>query len=217
MTELKTKTEERKKLGRPRKAPGDPTAPYTITPKSRESDRRNARRARELSPVIRDQKALREPNEYNTTVIRTIIESGGLDFEPTDDPRLREAEERFINYINVCAESGMKVGNLMAYNAIGIDHRRILELSTPGARGYRGPQWQVFIQKIRSFCSAFREILMQDGKINPVTGIFWQKNYDGLADKQEVVVTPGQDLGEQTSAEDLHKKYLDSLPDPSDD
>ncbi|CAJ0600759.1 unnamed protein product [Cylicocyclus nassatus] len=35
-----------------------------------------------------------------------------------------------------------------------------------------------------------REGLMADGKVNPVTGIFWQKNYDGLRDQQEVVVAP---------------------------
>jgi len=52
---------------------------------------------------------------------------------------------------------------------------------------------------------------MEDGKINPVTGIFWQKNYDGLRDQQEVVLTPNQSpLGEQKDAESLRQKYLES-------
>lgn len=51
---------------------------------------------------------------------------------------------------------------------------------------------------------------MQDGKVNPVTGIFWQKNYDGLKDQQEVVVTPNNPLGEMGDTERIKQKYLDA-------
>jgi len=51
---------------------------------------------------------------------------------------------------------------------------------------------------------------MVDGKVNPVTGIFWQKNYDGLRDAQEIVVTPNASpLGDGESAERLAEKYLE--------
>ena len=53
---------------------------------------------------------------------------------------------------------------------------------------------------------------MEDGKVNPVTGIFWQKNYDGMKDQQEVVLTPNQNpLGEQKDAESLKQKYLENI------
>ena len=58
---------------------------------------------------------------------------------------------------------------------------------------------------------------MQDGKVNPVTGIFWQKNYDGLKDQQEHVITPNNVLGDRPDPVRLQQKYLDSLPDPTDD
>lgn len=48
---------------------------------------------------------------------------------------------------------------------------------------------------------------MSDGKINPVTGIFWQKNYDGLRDQTELAIAPVNPLGEGKSAEELAKKY----------
>ena len=51
---------------------------------------------------------------------------------------------------------------------------------------------------------------MQDGKVNPVTGIFWQKNYDGLRDQQEVVVTPNNPLGEMGDTERIKQKYLEN-------
>jgi hypothetical protein len=57
----------------------------------------------------------------------------------------------------------------------------------------------------------YREGLMEDGKVNPVTGIFWQKNYDGMKDQQEVVLTPNTSpLGEQKDTEALKQKYLES-------
>ena len=40
--------------------------------------------------------------------------------------------------------------------------------------------------------TAQMEDYMQNGKINPVSGIFLMKNNMGYQDKQEVVVTPNQ-------------------------
>ena len=51
----------------------------------------------------------------------------------------------------------------------------------------------------------------QNGKINPVAAIFLMKNHFGYQDKQEVVLTPNQQLGEQVPAEDLEKKYLEDV------
>ena len=41
---------------------------------------------------------------------------------------------------------------------------------------------------------------MSDGEINPVTGIFWQKNWDGLKDQQEVVREPRRQIERLTIA-----------------
>ena len=56
---------------------------------------------------------------------------------------------------------------------------------------------------------------MQDGKVNPVTGIFWQKNYDGMKDQTEMVLTPNNPLGEQKDMKALEQKYLESAYDGS--
>ena len=53
---------------------------------------------------------------------------------------------------------------------------------------------------------------MQNGKINPVSGIFLMKNNFGYADKQEVVVTPSSPMGEITDTKELEDKYRDSVP-----
>ena len=67
------------------------------------------------------------------------------------------------------------------------------------------------IQKAYRMLNAQMEDYMQNGKINPVSGIFLMKNNMGYQDKQEVVLTPNSALGEETSAEELQQKYIEAI------
>ena len=53
---------------------------------------------------------------------------------------------------------------------------------------------------------------MQNGKINPVSGIFLMKNNFGYADKQEVVVTPNNPLEGEKDVAALEEQYQASVP-----
>ena len=57
---------------------------------------------------------------------------------------------------------------------------------------------------------------MQDGQINPVTGIFWQKNYDGLKDTQDLVLTPNTQRLSDNDYQEIAEKYK-QLPTMGDD
>ena len=52
------------------------------------------------------------------------------------------------------------------------------------------------------------ENYMQNGKINPVSGIFLGKNNFGYVDKQEHVLTPTINSADDYSADDIRKRYL---------
>ena len=65
---------------------------------------------------------------------------------------------------------------------------------------------------MQRFCGSYRELLGADGKLNPVTLIWWQKNYDGFVDKQELVVTPNNPLGDITSPEEIKKRLGEGIP-----
>ena len=56
-------------------------------------------------------------------------------------------------------------------------------------------------------------MLGADGKINPVTLVWWQKNYDGMVDKQEVVITPKNPLGDMVDQKELEAKIADVVID----
>ena len=52
------------------------------------------------------------------------------------------------------------------------------------------------------------ENYMQNGKINPVSGIFLGKNNFGYQDKTEYVVTPNTNNDSDYSTDDIRKRYL---------
>jgi len=69
------------------------------------------------------------------------------------------------------------------------------------------------IKKAKEFLASFDAKLVQEGKVNPVTYIFRAKNYFGLKDQQEYVLTPNNPLGDVTSASDIEKRLIDGVID----
>jgi hypothetical protein len=54
--------------------------------------------------------------------------------------------------------------------------------------------------------------LAAEGKIPQVVYIFRAKNFYGMKDQQDVIVTPNTDpLGDRRSGEELTQKYIDSV------
>lgn len=145
------------------------------------------------------------PEGYNTRMVAFIREITPT--EPLDPNDVAEMERRFARYLQLCEQYDMKVGNMQAYAAIGITKDKACEWVT---RRSSNRARYIFIKKVQSICGMYREMLMQDGKINPVTGIFWQKNYDGMKDQQDVVLTPNNPLGDQPDTEKLKQRYLDT-------
>lgn len=161
------------------------------------------------SPIIQDHNP-DLPEGYNTRRIRFM--QAILPTEPLDRDDVEEMERRFAFYLEMCAQWDMKVGNMAAYAAIGIDKADAYEWSN---RNLGNPARTAFIKKVQKVCAMYREGLMEDGKVNPVTGIFWQKNYDGMKDQTEMVLTPNNPLGEQKDMKALEQKYLESAYDGS--
>lgn len=164
---------------------------------------------RQVQPTGEARGITKEPEvEPGYNARRIAFTMAILPTEPLDPNDVAEMQRRFENYLKLCAEYDMKVGNQAAYAAIGIDKGTAWDWEN---RNQGNPARSDFIKKVRQICAMYREGLMEDGKVNPVTGIFWQKNYDGMKDQQEVVLTPNQNpLGEQPNMEALEKKYLDN-------
>lgn len=79
------------------------------------------------------------------------------------------------------------------------------EGSTPARRD--------LIKKAKEILASFDAKMVQEGKINPVTYIFRAKNYFGLQDKQEYVLTPNNPLGDHANPDDIQKRLEEGVID----
>lgn len=67
------------------------------------------------------------------------------------------------------------------------------------------------IKKAKEILAALDAELVSKGKIPQITYIFRAKNFFGLSDKQEIVVTPNQPLGSDSDPNELAKRIENSI------
>lgn len=125
-------------------------------------------------------------------------------YKPLDDPRnLEMMADRFRNYIDMCIEHDVRIGNLGAYFAMGINRARAMDILS----GMYGQDLLDLLEWVDGVCAVYREGMMSEQKVHPATGIFWQKNYDGLKDNQEIIVRKDM-YSDMPSEQQLREKYL---------
>ena len=144
------------------------------------------------------------PDNYNAKQVQFM-----LDIAPPFEERenVVEMKRRFNRYLQLCAERDIKVSNQAAYYAIGIPKQRVSEIVNSSAN----TEVAEFLRQVKAVCAMYRESLMADAKLNPVVGIFWQKNYDGFRDQQEVVLTPNTPLGAEDNPDNIAERYQDMM------
>lgn len=132
------------------------------------------------------------------------------------DIDLKEPEQvinRLNEYFQIHADNDMKPTVAGMGMALGLDRRRLWEIKT----GNYGTQRSLeelptltkdSIKKAYKLMENLWENYMQNGKINPVSGIFLGKNNFGYQDKQEHVITPNINSDSDYNADDIRKRYL---------
>ena len=89
---------------------------------------------------------------------------------------------------------------------MGVDKNTVNDWESGRRRGSQ-KEYQEFAREIKRVCGMYREMLMQDGAINPVTGLFWQKNFDGFQDQQEIITATKDPLGENMSRKEIEDRF----------
>lgn len=145
--------------------------------------------------------------ESNSLYAKMAIEF--LSWGKVDKSNVEEMEQRFYRYLEWCSIHGIKISNQSAYLAMGITKDDVYSWEN---ERYGTKAHVDLIKKVKQICSITRENMMADGKLNPVVGIFWQKNYDGFKDQQEVVLAPKNNGVEDVDEKELLSKYKKSLP-----
>ena len=123
-----------------------------------------------------------------------------------------QVEERIDLYLTLCLEHDMKPTVKGFCNALGGISRNTLWVWRTGQ--YRKGTHEEIIVKAYDLLEEMWENYMQNGKINPVAGIFLGKNNFGYKDQQEYVLTPNQAQA-PVDAATIEAKYAE-LPDVED-
>lgn len=144
----------------------------------------------------------------NSKYLNHNIQVASLPSIDTTNPK--EVEKRIFEYFQICGENDMKPSMAGMALAIGVDRATLWSWSVGNTRG---DTHYDTIKKAVQMLDAQMVDYMQNGKINPVSGIFLMKNNFGYKDQQEVVVKPEAPLGEQRDVDALRDEYLNTVVD----
>jgi len=93
--------------------------------------------------------------------------------------------------------------------ALGYDRATIWKWETGGEGST--PARRNLIKKAKEFLASFDAKLVQENKVNPTTYIFRAKNYFGLKDEVEYVLTPNNPLGDIKDSGDIRKRLSEGV------
>lgn len=117
-----------------------------------------------------------------------------------------ECAERLNHYFQLCAERGQIPTVEDMALALGTIRQTLWEWE----QGSKGVARRDMVKKAKEILAGIDAKLVSQGKIPQVTYIFRAKNFFGMRDQQEVVLTPNNPLGDPQNAEQLRQKYLDA-------
>ena len=153
-----------------------------------------------------------EPGD-NAKYINVSLQLFNLPSIDLKDPE--QVQARLNEYFNIQFDADVKPTVAGMAMALGMDRRRLWEIRADVAnRNQDLPTLtRDYIKRAYDFMENLWENYMQNGKINPVSGIFLGKNNFGYQDKTEYVVTPNVHNDSDYSKEDIMARYSIDSPD----
>lgn len=125
-----------------------------------------------------------------------------------------QVQARLNEYFKIQFDADVKPTVAGMAMALGLDRRRLWEIKADVADRNQGlpTLTRDYIKKAYDFMENLWENYMQNGKLNPVSGIFLGKNNFGYQDKTEYVLTPNTNTDSDYDADDIKKRYLSNSP-----
>ena len=140
----------------------------------------------------------------NTRFLRYARVSMSLPPIDISDPK--QVERRINEYFDFCEANDRKPNMVGMGNWLGVSRDTINQWK----RGdMRSATHSDLIRKAVQILEDLWVDYMQNGKVNPASGIFLGKNMFQYKDTQDVVFTPQNNVEDDLSAEDITRRYLD--------
>lgn len=135
-----------------------------------------------------------------------------MSLPPIDISDPKQVEYRINQYFDFCEQNDRKPNMIGMANWIGVDRSTV---NTWKNGEYRNSTHSPVIKKALDILEELWVDYMQNGKINPASGIFLAKNLFQYRNEHKVIVTPQDPLANQ-NADEL-RNYLKSLPEIAED
>lgn len=118
-----------------------------------------------------------------------------------------ELAQRLGDYFERCAARDQipTVEEMIMSTGYSYDYMHDIQV---GRRKGFSPETAQILKKAKDYLRVFDAKLVVSGKMNPIPYIFRAKNYYGMSDKTEYVITPNAPQEETLSAEEIAKRYL---------
>ena len=134
-----------------------------------------------------------------------------------DKPDMTDAEavnKRIYDYFNLCVADDMKPSVEGLSLAFGVTRKTIWAWVNGIDSKHMPDEVRDTLKKAYTALNAQMADYMQNGALNPVTGIFFMKNHFGYEDKTEVIVQPGP-YDTLPDADKLAQEYIDAVTVPA--
>lgn len=113
-------------------------------------------------------------------------------------------------YMLLCMEQNIKITNMAAYAACGVSGADVLNWEN-GRTRKNDPRYREFATFLRSVCAQYREQSMVEGTINPVIGIWHQKQYDAMSDSPIIETAPDNAIEVKEDPDEIAARYKDII------
>ena len=129
-----------------------------------------------------------------------------MNLPPIDISDPKQVQHRINEYFDFCEENDRKPNMIGMANWLGISRETV----NSWKRGdYRSATHSAVIRKAVDILEELWVDYMQNGKINPASGIFLAKNMFQYKDVQDVVISPQNNGEDDMSADDIAKRYIE--------
>ena len=129
-----------------------------------------------------------------------------LSLPPIDISDPQQVQNRINEYFDFCEDNDRKPNMIGMANWLGVSRDTV----NSWKRGeYRTTTHSDIIRKALDILEELWMDYMQNGKINPASGIFIAKNIWQYKDQQDVVIAPQNNAEQDMSAEDIAKRYIE--------
>lgn len=134
-------------------------------------------------------------------------------------PKVKDDEElaqRFDDYFRMCASTGQIPTVEEMCLCTGYAQSTIWDFETGRRKGFSSATAEI-IRKSKDFLQTFDAKLVVSGQLNFLTYCFRAKNYYGMIEKSEVVLTPNNPLGDVPDQKQLEAKLADIVLEAEDE